>query len=122
MDNRPPFSASFTCDPNDYVCGRGVLLRCLSSAGSLNALRLLKISFDERFTKTAQAAWDHRDQNSNQFTADWNPRGKAKFVTDFEKAWGHGDGDMMWGITTIDPVLQAAGLDALCAAIRVYKP
>jgi hypothetical protein len=94
----------------------------LSSAGSLNALHSLKISFDERFTKTAQAAWDHRDQNSNQLAADWNPRGKAKFVTDFEKVWGHGDGDMTWGITAIDPVLQATGLDALCAAMRVYKP
>jgi hypothetical protein len=120
--HEPPFQCLFTGDGKDYVCGRGVLLRHLSSA----AVRArINHDFTANVTATNSGAWASRDTTNNQYGAYWNKLQDKTFAAAFLSAWGYGDGSVTW---TYDPkyvpkvtngILQAAGLDALTAAIRM---
>jgi Glycosyl hydrolase family 76 len=117
----PPFESSFDDDPQDYVCGRGVLLRYLSEA-------VVQPHLGNRFSTgigaTAEAVWNGRDPATNQFGADWNPANDSAFNQQFTKAWGNGDTEVSWRYgtnedTPVNGILQAAGLDVLGAAIPI---
>jgi hypothetical protein len=117
-----PFNSSFSDDPKDYVCGRGVLLRYLSEVKPF----LGGVNFDPNIVATAQAAWNSRDTTSNQFGANWNPQNDSSFNASFIKTWGYGDAGVSWpyGTSEAQPVsgiLQAVGLDVLGAAIPIVS-
>lgn len=116
-----PFSKLFSGDGKDYVCGRGVLMRHLSSA----AVRARsKVDFTNNVVATNSHAWAGRRTADDQYSEYWN-RGKDKaFAATFASAWGYGDGAVDWSYSTwpasvVNGILQAAGLDALTAAIRM---
>jgi hypothetical protein len=112
----------------DYVCGRGVLLRYLSEK---TVTPWLGDRFRAGIAATAKAVWDGRDTANDQFGARWNADNDAasdkRFNTQFKKAWGHGHVDAAWKFSPPPPpkrvlngILQAAGLDALGAAIPIH--
>jgi len=115
-----PFNSFFNGDAKDYVCGRGVLLRHLSSPA---VQRHVGPRFAAAFQATnthAVATWNA----NNQYAAAWNPGQLAVFSAIFKQNWNFGDGALEWefaqlGPNVINGILQAAGLDALTAAIRV---
>ncbi|QPF83157.1 hypothetical protein IC762_26010 [Bradyrhizobium genosp. L] len=114
-----PFTAFFTGDGKDYVCGRGVLLRHLSSPA---VERHVGPGFRGRIQATnahAVATWDA----NNQYGAAWNSVQLDAFSAAFKRGWLFGDGALQWqfdyGPEVMNGILQAAGLDALTAAMRV---
>jgi len=115
-----PFHSAFDhAYAGDYVGGRGVLLRYMSEPVVTRALgRPLQI---KGIAATADAVWASRDE-SNQFASLWNADGDRAFNFQFVKQWGSGDTNITgWELTPADfqGVLQANGLDALTAAIRL---
>jgi hypothetical protein len=115
-----PFDSAFVDDPKDYVCGRGVLLRYLAQPETRS---LVGNAFDTGIVATAQAVWSSRD-TKNQFGARWNPAGDQGFNDRFATLWGFGDAGVAWPYgpepgPPVDGVLQAAGLDALGAALPI---
>lgn len=117
-----PFGSSFNHTyAGDYVGGRGVLLRYVSENTVRKALgRWLN---PEGITATAQAVWNSRDSRTNQFASLWNKAGDAAFDKNFVQWWGSGNADIGdWHLDSneiVAGVLQANGLDALTAAIRL---
>jgi hypothetical protein len=119
---KPIFGDDFA---KDYVCGRGVLLRYLSE----NTVRpWLGDRFRAGIVATAKAVWDGRDPANDQFGARWNAANDAasdkQFNEQFKKAWGPGHVNATWTLPSppeppCDGILQAAGLDALGAAITI---
>jgi len=117
-----PFNSSFSDDPKDYVCGRGVLLRYLSEVKPL--LGGINVNFNQNIVATAQAVWNSRDTTSNQFGANWNPENDSSFNANFITVWGNGDKGVNWPYGTseappVSAILQAVGLDVLGAAIPI---
>jgi hypothetical protein len=126
-----PFEALFhppgneTNYANDYVGGRGVLLRYASEASVLKAR---KEPFNlENVRYTAEAVWGSRDAR-NQFAPLWNSEGDEAFNATFVKDWGNGSSKALkWYLddpklkpADYEGVLQANGLDAFTAAIRSW--
>jgi hypothetical protein len=114
-----PFHSSFDYHNGaDYVGGRGVLLRYLSEQS------VQKMAggpfFPQGIGATAQAVWNSSD-SQHQFAALWNKENDLAFNQEFVKVWGSGDSSIGdWALDsseTVHGVLQAAGLDALAAAI-----
>ncbi len=115
----PPFNSSF--GPSyaaDYVGGRGVMLRYATEAA---VQKIIGAPFcPEGVKATAAAVWNSREA-PNQFTPLWNAAGDAPFNNSFVDRWGSGSrAALSWRLSTdISGVLQANGLDALTAAIRL---
>ncbi|HEV8694789.1 MAG TPA: hypothetical protein VGQ93_11505, partial [Lysobacter sp.] len=117
----PPFDSSFGSNyAPDYVGGRGVLLRYVSEPVVQKVLG--RPFARDGILATAQAVWNSRDSNSNQFAPLWAAEGDAAYNRRFVGTWGTGDANISsWSLTPSDfyGVLQANGLDALTAAIRL---
>jgi len=117
----PPFESSFGLSyAADYVGGRGVLLRYASEPVVQKVLG--RPFAREGFLATAQAVWNSRDSSLDQFPPLWNEGGEAAYNQWFVATWGTGEASIStWGLTPSDcyGVLQANGLDALTAAIRL---
>ncbi|NUP04535.1 MAG: hypothetical protein HOW73_00555 [Polyangiaceae bacterium] len=115
----PPFTSSFgpTYAP-DYVGGRGVMLRYVTEPV---VAKVLGRPFNrDGVIATAQAAW--ASATSNQFGTQWARAGDAAYNQRFVEAWGTGHpGITEWSLdpTKYYGVLQANGLDAMTAAIRL---
>jgi hypothetical protein len=117
-----PFNSSFSDDPNDYVAGRGVLLRYVSEASVREVMK--SPYYPDGIAATAQAVWASRDQSNNQFHAGWTTGSDTGFNETFRKAWGQGDVDVVWPESQagmFDGVKQANGLDVLTAALLTAK-
>lgn len=114
----PPFNSSFGYDyAGDYVGGRGVLLRYASEP--LVSKTLGHPLSPQGISATANAVWASRDARG-LFGSLWNPAGDRAFNDRFVKAWGNGEPSISgWQGPVLDGVLQACGLDALTAAIRL---
>jgi hypothetical protein len=117
----PPFESSF--GPSyapDYVGGRGVLLRYVSEP---IVQKVLGRPFARAgILATAQAVWNSRDPDLDQFAPLWNADGDAAYNQKFVGTWGTGDASISaWDLVPSNyyGVLQANGLDALTAAIRL---
>lgn len=117
-----PFNSSFGYQyGKDYVCGRGVLLRYLSEHYDY-----FNDYFDDAVKATAEAVWNSGNTGGTnpdyQFAADWTPGNNQSFNENFTTKWGFGDAVTQWQLGTpdnkINAILQAAGLDAIGAAIR----
>lgn len=117
-----PFGSSFGSEYGmDYVGGRGVLLRYVSEKTVRQALGY---RFHPSGIKaTAEAVWESHD-SEYQFDSLWNKSNDQAFNQWFVPYWGSGDSSIThWQIdstsATAHGVLQAMGLDALTAAMRL---
>lgn len=116
-----PFESAFgPAFANDYVGGRGVLLRYASEA-AVRKVRTVPFNL-VGVRATAAAVWNSRDPETNQFASLWNSTGDAAFNACFVEGWGTGvPRALSWEIDAPDAlagVLQGNGLDALTAGIR----
>ncbi|WP_256077371.1 hypothetical protein [Massilia sp. YIM B04103] len=114
----PPFNSSFGPSyAGDYIGGRGVLLRYASEP--LVTQTLGQPLSPQGIGATANAVWDSRDA-SGVFGSLWNPAGDQAFNARFVQTWGNGEPSITgWQGAAFEGVLQACGLDALTAAIRL---
>ncbi|NUP04534.1 MAG: hypothetical protein HOW73_00550 [Polyangiaceae bacterium] len=120
----PPFASSFGTNTEgsnyapDYVGGRGVMLRYVTEP-IMQQVRGRPFNQDG-IVATAQAVWNSRD-SSTQFAAQWATAGDAAFNKKFVATWGTGDASITAYNLPGDyhGILQANGLDAMTAAIRL---
>ncbi len=106
---------------NDYVAGRGILMRYL---GDRDVNSLLGVDFNEDIMKTATAIWRTRDQSNNQFKPEFTTvENDKQYIEQFRSLWGTADDVTKWDLEKMKEknklgVSQAIGLDALGAAIN----
>ncbi|WP_430973921.1 hypothetical protein [Sunxiuqinia rutila] len=106
---------------NDYLAGRGILMRYL---GDEEISPLLGASLSENFKATANAIWNTRQAENNQFQPEFtNSENDKKYIQHFRKLWGTADDVLTWDLEKMKPqnkdgVCQSIGLDALGAAIK----
>lgn len=116
-----PFTASFgPVHGNDYVAGRGILMRYL---GADEVKNLLGTDFDDSLLATSDAIWQMRNSSNNQFQPVFTELENDKlYVKRFRKLWGLADDVYEWNLEKMNEknkngVCQSVGLDALGAAI-----
>jgi hypothetical protein len=106
---------------NDYLAGRGIMMRYL---GDPEVRALLGVDLSENTRLTAGAVWNTRDELNNQFrpefTDDENDR---LYIEQFRKLWGIADNVRIWDIETMNEqqkfgVCQSVGMDMFGAAIK----
>lgn len=106
---------------NDYLAGRGILLRYF---GASEEKMFLDIEFKDNVFATAEAIWQSRDVSNNQFQPEFTDRENDKmYINNFRKLWGLADDVYKWDIKKMKEqnkygVCQSIGLDALGAAIK----
>lgn len=117
-----PFKSNFGPEfGNDYLAGRGILMRYLGTLGEKNTLFNLKKSIKA----TADAIWQTRDKSNNQFQPEFTNAGNDQlYIDQFKAQWGFADHIFKWDIQTMNEqqkfgVCQSIGLDALSAVIRL---
>jgi hypothetical protein len=115
-----PFNANFGPEfGNDYLAGRGIMMRYLGKlskqmAGDLN----------KNIHATAAAIWTTRDISNNQFMPEFTTVENDKlYVAQYRKLAGTGDDVHKWRIDAMNEqqkfgVCQAIGLDAFGAIIN----
>ncbi len=105
---------------NDYLAGRGILMRYL---GSKEVKELSEIDFGNNIKSTVDAIWQTRNKSNNQVKPEFtNVENDKKYIAYFEELWGYADFVYEWDIENMDEqnkngVCQSIGLDALGAAI-----
>jgi hypothetical protein len=109
---------------NDYLAGRGILMRYI---GSDEIKGLLKIDFSENIKSTANAIWNTREITNDQFQPEFTSiENDRSYIANFEKMWGNADYIYNWDIDNMKEknkhgVCQSIGLDALGAAIKLLN-
>lgn len=105
---------------NDYLAGRGILMRWLGSLkGNIGGIDLAK-----NIKATAAAIWQTRDVTTNQFQPEFtSPGNDMLYVAQFRKLAGMADDVQKWNIGAMNEkqkfgVCQSIGLDAFGAFIN----
>jgi Glycosyl hydrolase family 76 len=107
---------------NDYIAGRGIMMRYL---GASEEKALLGVDLSENIIATADAVWQTRDTTNNQFQAEFTSLENDKLYNEqFRKLWGLADDVHKWDLEKMKKqnklgVCQAVGLDVLGAAIKL---
>ena len=107
---------------NDYVAGRGIMMRYL---GANEEKSLIGVDLSENVLATANAIWQTRDSSNNQFQPEFTtPENDKLYNEQFRKLWGLADDVHLWDLKKMKEqnklaVCQAVGLDILGAAIRL---
>lgn len=107
---------------NDYVAGRGIMVRYL---GAEEERALLGVDLGNTIKTTADAIWKTRDASNNQFRPEFTTaENDLLYVAQFRKLWGLADNVHKWDLKKMkeqnkNGVCQAVGLDVLGAAIRM---
>jgi hypothetical protein len=108
----------------DYLAGRGIMMRYL---GARDEKALLGVDLSEHFVATAEAIWQTRKRENNQFQAEFTtPEHDEIYIEQFRERWGMADDVMKWELTKMkeqnrNGVCQSIGLDALGAAIKLLS-
>lgn len=108
----------------DYVAGRGILMRYF---GETQTKSFTGINLDKALSVTAQAIWDTRDVERNQFQPEYTSLENDKlYIKQFSEKWGLADEVYQWNLDTMKEknkhgVCQAMGLDIIGAAIRTLS-
>ncbi len=117
-----PFLASFgPRHGNDYLAGRGILMRYL---GDPTLSSLLPVKMNGTLSRTADAIWLRRDPTTTQFPPEHTTQeNDRRYIEQFRRLWGKGDEVYRWDLEKMKEknrhgVCQAIGLDALGAVIR----
>jgi len=106
---------------NDYLAGRGILIRYI---GAKEEKKLLQVDLSDNIKATAEAIWQTRNTTNNQFKPEFtSPENDKRYIEYFQKLWGTADYIYEWDIEKMKEqnklgVCQSIGLDALGAAIR----
>ncbi len=106
---------------NDYLAGRGIMMRYI---GSKEEKKLLGIDLNHNVLQTVQAIWKTRNTTNNQFQPEFtNIENDKLYIEQFRKLWGLADDVHEWDIKKMKEqnrqgVCQSIGLDALGAAIK----
>lgn len=106
---------------NDYLAGRGIMMRYIGAKEEKN---LLEIDLSKNIMATVDAIWNTRDKTTNQFKPEFTSIENDKlYVGQFKKCWGLADNVLQWDIQKMNEqqkqgVCQSIGLDALGAAIK----
>lgn len=109
---------------NDYLAGRGIMMRFL---GSNEEKKLLGIDLDDTVLETVNAIWETRDKANNQFQPEYTSVVNDKlYVEKFRKLWGMADNVHKWNLDKMkeknkDGVSQAVGLDMIGAALKTLN-
>uniref|UniRef100_UPI003216B376 hypothetical protein n=1 Tax=uncultured Draconibacterium sp. TaxID=1573823 RepID=UPI003216B376 len=109
---------------NDYLAGRGILMRYL---GAEQEKALIGVDLSKNITATINAIWATRDTRNNQFQPEFTSLKNDKlYIEQFRKLWGIADDVYKWDIKKMKEqnqfgVCQSIGLDALGAAIKQLK-
>lgn len=107
---------------NDYVAGRGIMMRYL---GANEERALLGVDLSGNIMATTDAIWQTRDATNNQFQPEFTRLENDKlYIEQFRKLWGLADDVHKWDLIKMKEqnkhgVCQSVGLDALGAAIRL---
>jgi hypothetical protein len=116
-----PFNANFGPEfGNDYLAGRGIMMRYLGSPGKQNN----QIDFSKSINATAAAIWKTRNATNNQFLPEFTTIENDKlFVKRYRELTDIGDDVHHWQIEAMNEqqkfgVCQSIGLDALGAVIN----
>lgn len=117
-----PFNSNFGPEfGNDYLAGRGIMMRYL---GQLDK-KLTGVNFKKDIEITANAIWHTRNKSDNQFQPAFTGIADDKlFMQQFKEQWGFADNIFTWQIEKMNEqqkfgVCQSIGLDALSALIRL---
>jgi hypothetical protein len=106
---------------NDYLAGRGILMRYF---GADELKHLLEVNLDENIKATVEALWQTRDMNTDQFQPEFTSRENDElYIIQFRDLWGLADEVYTWDLKKMKTknkhgVCQSIGLDALGAAIK----
>ena len=109
---------------NDYLAGRGILMRYI---GAKEEKALLGVDLSINIKATADAIWQTRNKENNQFQPEFTSRENDElYIENFRKVWGLADNVYKWDIKKMKKqnklgVCQSIGLDALGAAIKSLK-
>lgn len=109
---------------NDYLAGRGILMRYV---GAKEVKELLEVDLSNNIKATANAIWQSRNKENDQFKAEFTSVENDKYyIKGFKKKWGYADDVYKWNLKKMKEknkfgVCQSIGLDALGAALRIYK-
>ncbi len=106
---------------NDYLAGRGILMRYI---GSSEEKKLLGVDLTKNILFTTKAIWETRDKSNNQFQPKFTTLENDKlYIKQFRELWGLADEVYEWNLKKMkiknkQGVCQSIGLDALGAAIK----
>jgi len=120
----PCFSSFGPNHGNDYLAGRGIMIRYL---GAKEIKTFIGADMTENIYATVDAIWQTRDISNNQFKPEFTSLENDKlYVEQFKKLWGLADDIYKWDIKKMkeqnkNGVCQSIGLDALGAAINNLK-
>ena len=109
---------------NDYLAGRGIMMRYI---GSKEEKELLGVDLDDSILQTVQAIWQTRNTTNNQFQPEFTSNENDKlYIEQFRKLWGIADDIRVWDIKKMKEqnkygVCQSIGLDGLGAAIKALE-
>ena len=107
---------------NDYLAGRGIMMRYL---GYKEIRELLEVDFSENVRKTSDAIWQTRDPKTNQFQPEFTSKENDElYIRHFRSLWGTADEVYKWNLDKMKEqnkqgVCQSIGLDALGNAVRL---
>ncbi|MDB4581604.1 hypothetical protein N9164_00490 [Draconibacterium sp.] len=107
---------------NDYLAGRGIMMRYL---GAQEERELLGVDLSENIKATVEAIWETRDVSNNQFQPELTSVASDKlFIEQFRILWGTADDIRVWDLKKMkvqnkQGVCQSVGMDMLGAAIKL---
>jgi len=107
---------------NDYLAGRGIMMRYL---GAVEEKALLGVDLSTNINATVEAIWNTRDKSNNQFQPEFTTiKNDQLYIKQFRELWGLADEVYKWDIEKMKEqnkygVCQSVGLDALGAAIKL---
>ena len=109
---------------NDYLAGRGIMMRYL---GASRERSLIRVDLSENIKSTVGAIWNTRDRSNNQFQPEFTHReNDKKYIEQFRKLWGTADEVYTWDLEKMKTqnkygVCQAVGMDILGAWLHAHS-
>ena len=119
--HEPPCIASYNMNGNDYLAGRGILLRYMDLEF---VKKLTGIDFKDNILKTVCALWSTRDESNNQFIANFTPpQANVDFANQCGSLLGFSDRATCWILShekqnEVEAITQALGIDCLAAGAK----
>jgi len=107
---------------NDYLAGRGIMMRYL---GSREEKSLIGVDLSSNIEATVEAIWNTRDTTTNQFQPEFTSKENDEMYIDrFRNLWGIADDVYRWDLKKMKTqnkqgVCQSVGMDILGAAIKL---